>query len=1030
MNLTAAAVRNKTFTVFTTFIVIVAGMAAFGTLGQLEDPQFTIKSAVVYTTYPGATPAEVELEVTDRIEKAIQEMPQIKQIESHSRSGLSHIKVDILPKYTSDVLPQIWDELRRKVNDVRGELPPGVSTPVVIDDFGDVYGFLLGVVGDGFTYAEVERHVDAMKKELALVPGVARVELWGVQPETVYLEVSQTRLIGSGVSVDDIRNTLQQQNMVVEAGGVEVDSERFRIEATGMFRSPEDIGDLSIRGRLLPAAGTSALIRISDIANVRRAYREPTTALMRIGGRASIGIAIANQPGVNIVTLGEALDKRLAELTADLPVGIEIERVAWQGDLVSQSIKDFVVNLIEAVVIVVICLWLAMGLRPSLIVGLSGLVFVILGTFIVMALLKIDLQRMSLGALVIAMGMMVDNAIVVVDNMMVKLAAGEDREKAAIDAASLPSMPLLGATCIAVLAFFPIALSTENAGEYCASLFSMVAISLLLSWVMAVTVTPVMCMAMLPGPKPGADLVDPYGGFLFRSFRRVLKVAIKMRMVVLIAAVGALAVSFGGFGYVSKMFFPNSSRPQVMIDIWLPEGTRIEETTALIARVEKQLLTREEVQSVAAFIGQGPPRFYLPVEPEKPYASYGQLIVSVDDFRKINLLMKEVDEWASQNVAEAQVLPRKYGLGPSETWPVKLRVSGPAVADPDVLRRVAGEAADVLASSPHAKVVRFDWRERVKKVVAEYDQSNGRWTNVSRAGVADATRRAFDGTVVGQYREQDKILPILLRHTEAERRSAAADFDTLLASRDFGEGAVPLAQVTREIKVEWEDPLIWRLDRRRAIMVQALSKGLATELRSPDIVERVAAIPLPPGYAMVWEGEYKNSRDSQASLIPGMVPAALLVALTLVALFNCYRQPLAIVAVIPLALIGVVAGLLITGQPFGFVALLGAMSLAGMMIKNAIVLIDEINARLAAGGKPYDVVLDSAVSRLRPVLLAAGTTVLGVIPLLQDVFWVSMSVTIMFGLTVGTVITMVLLPALYSLLYGVKPDAGPANDAG
>jgi multidrug efflux pump subunit AcrB len=1027
MNLTAAAVRNRTFTVFSTMVLIVAGLAAFGTLGQLEDPEFTIKSAIVVTPYPGAAPSEVELEVTDRIEQAIQKMPQIKQIESLSRFGLSHIKVDIQPKYRSDVLPQIWDELRRKVNDVRTQLPPGAGTPQVIDDFGNVYGFVLGVVGDGFNYAEVERHVDAIKKELSLVKGVARVELWGVQPEAVYLDVNQTRLVGSGLTVQDIRATLQQQNLVVDAGAVEVDAERLRVEATGMFRTPEDIGDLTVRSLNVQSDQSQALIRIRDVATVRRGYVEPSTALMRVDGRPALGMSIANQPGVNIVNLGLALDARLRELIADLPVGIEVQRVAWQGDLVSQSIKDFVVNLVEAVVIVLVVLWVAMGLRPALIVGFSGLIFVILGTFVVMALFKIDLQRMSLGALIIAMGMMVDNAIVVVDNMMVRIGSGMDREKAAIESASAPSMPLLGATVIAVLAFFPIALSTENAGEYCASLFSMVAISLLLSWVMAITITPVMGMAMLAAPKADAAGGDPYAGGMFAAFRGVLRAALKLRMIVIILGIGLLVTSLWGFQFVGKMFFPNSSRPQFMVDIWLPEGTRIENSHDVITQVEKQLQSMPEVQSVAGFVGQGPPRFYLPVEPEKPYSSYGQLIVTVHDFRTIETLMVQLSDWSSQHMAEALVFPRKYGLGPSETWPVKLRVSGPAVADPDVLRRLAREAADVIASSPYAKVVRTDWRERTKKVVAQYDQTNGRWTMVSRAGVADATRRAFDGAAVGQYREQDKLLPIYIRHVEEERRRAPEDLQTLLVNRDFGEGSVPLAQVTRDIAVQWEDPLIWRLDRRRAVMVQALPVGLATELRSPDIVERVAQIKLPPGYTMTWEGEYRNSRDSQASLVPGIVPALLLVALTLVALFNSYRQPLAIALIIPLALIGVVGGLILTGQPFGFVALLGAMSLAGMMIKNAIVLIDEINARNAAGDKPYDAVITAAVSRLRPVLLAAGTTVLGVLPLLQDVFWVSMAVTIMFGLALGTVITMVFLPALYCVLYRVTPNTPAAT---
>ena len=696
--------------------------------------------------------------------------------------------------------------------------------------------------------------------------------------------------------------------------------------------------------------------------------------------------------------------------------------MAWQGDLVSHSIVDFVRNLIAAVLIVLAVLWVAMGLRPALVVGITGLVLVILGTFIFMAVLKIDLQRMSLGALVIAMGMMVDNAIVVVDNMMVRLRRGMNREEAAIESASKPAMPLFGATAIAILAFYPIAASTENAGEYCASLFSMVAISLGFSWIVAITVTPVVGMLMLASPKGTAE-TDPYGSRFFQAYRKLLITVLRMRIPVLLVFVALLISSGISFRFVNQMFFPSSSRPQFMVDVWLPEGTTIERTSEVVGRIEKLLANRKEIQSIAAFIGQGPPRFYLPVEPEKPYSSYGQLIVSLKDFRDAEKLMHEIDVWAGENLADAEVIPRKYGLGPSETWAVRLRISGPAVADPDTLRRLADEAKEIIAASPQAKVVRTDWRQRVPTIVAEYDVTNGRWTNVNRKGIADATRRAFDGVTVGQYREKDKLLPIVLRAVDSEREEAATALPTLQVSSALGENTIPLGQVTRDIRLEWEDPLIWRWDRRRAVTVQAAPVGLATELRTPELVEKISKIKLPPGYTMEWDGEYKSARDAQASLVPGIVPAVLIMALILVGLFNSYRKPLIIVLIIPFAMIGVTLGLLITRQPFGFVALLAAMSLAGMMVKNAIVLVDEIDALQAAGQAPFDAVINAAVSRLRPVLLAAGTTVLGVIPLLSDVFWVSMSVVIMFGLTLGAVITMVLLPTIYSLLFGIRNRA-------
>ena len=1022
MKLTAGAVKRRTFTLFASVSLVLAGIASYFTLGQLEDPEFTIKNAVVVTAYPGASPKEVELEVTDRLELAIQQLPQVKYVSSFSRQGLSQITVAIQPQYRSGQLPQVWNELRRKVGDTRRQFPPGVGEPRVVDDFGDVYGFVLGVVSDGFSDADLERYVDGLRKELSLVKGVARVEVWGVQPECIYLDVSQSRLANAGVSVDQIRNTVQQQNLVVDAGAIDVGNQRVQVATTGMFWTPEDIADLSIRGGLIGKTEPAGLVRLGDIAEVRRDYQQPPVALMRVDGRPAIGLAITNQPGVSIVKLGQALDDRLAELTAKLPVGIEIQRVAWQGDLVSHSIVDFVKNLIAAVLIVLAVLWVAMGLRPALVVGITGLVLVILGTFIFMAVLKIDLQRMSLGALVIAMGMMVDNAIVVVDNLLVRLGRGMNPEEAAIESASKPAMPLLGATAIAILAFYPIAASTENAGEYCASLFSMVAISLGFSWIVAITVTPVVGMLMLAS-REGAESADPYGTRFFRAYRKLLTAALRMRIPLILVFVVLLIGSGLSFRFVNQMFFPNSSRPQFMVDVWLPEGTRIERTSEVVGNLEDLLGKKSEVQSVAAFIGQGPPRFYLPVEPEKPYSSYGQLIVSLKDFRDTEKLMHEIDVWANENLADAEVIPRKYGLGPSETWAVRLRVSGPAIADPDALRRLADEAKEIIAASPQAKVVRTDWRQRVPIIAAVYDVTNGRWTNVDRKNIGDATRRAFDGVIVGHYREKDKLLPIVLRAVDSEREEAAAAFPMLQVSRVFGGNTIPLGQVTRDIRLEWEDPLIWRWDRRRAVTVQAVPVGLATELRTPELAEKISKIKLPRGYTMEWDGEYKSARDAQASLVPGIVPAALIVALILVGLFNSYRKPLIIVLIIPFAMIGVTLGLLVTRQPFGFVALLAAMSLAGMMIKNAIVLVDEIDALLAAGQAPFDAVINAAVSRLRPVLLAAGTTVLGVIPLLSDVFWVSMSVVIMFGLTLGAVITMVLLPTIYSLLFGIRNPA-------
>ena len=1032
MNLTAIAIEKRAFTYFATALLSVAGIASFFNLGQLEDPEFTVKTAAITTLYPGANPTEVELEVTDRIELAIQEMPQIDFLESLSRAGVSLIKVEIKSEFWSDRLPQVWDELRRKVRDVESTLPPGAGRPDVSDDYGDVFGFQLAITGDGYSYAQLEGYAKDIKKELSVVEGVARVDLWGVQRKLVYIDISETQLSQLGLTDASIEATLLNQNMVVDAGSVDVQDQRWRIAPTGEFASPQDIGDLNVRPSLIDSvqnratasglAQSSELIRIRDIGTVRRGYAEPPFSLMRFNGEPSIGISITNISGVNIVKVGQAIDRRLEELIAELPVGLEVHRVHWQSDIVDEAVKGFLINFAEAVGIVLIVITIFMGWRMGIIIG-TALVATILGSLVLMAVFGIDLQRMSLGALVIALGMMVDNAIVVADGMAVRLQRGMDRKQAAIEAASLPSWPLLGATVVAVMAFYPIFASIEGAGEYCRTLFTVVAISLLTSWVVSMTITPLQCMDMLPGPKEGEGDADPYGGAFFRGFRRILGAAIRIRFLTIASMVALLVVAVIGFGGVKQLFFPDSSMPKFMIDYWAPEGTRIGQVAADLRAAESKLLADDRVESVAAFIGSGPPRFYLPVDPELPYQSFAQLIVNVHDFKDVVPLIKDVDPWFQDNLPQAVLLNRLYGVGPSNTWKFELRISGPAVADPRVLRSLAGEAIAVLEANDLSGFAGSDWRQRVRKVVPAYSQERARWAGVTRNDLAQATKRAFDGRVVGLYREQDDLIPIVLRHVEEERLNVGG-FDVLQVQPGLSTATVPLSQVTDAVTTEWEDPIIWRRDRRRTITVQAnpiLGETLPT-LRA-DVLADIEAIELPPGYSMEWGGEHEDTVDSQQSLVPGAIPAVAVIGLIVVGLFNAFRPPLVIVLTIPFALIGIAAGLLGTGTPFGFLALLGAMSLAGMMIKNAIVLLDEINLNLDAGKAAYQSVMDAALSRLRPVALAAATTVLGVAPLLQDVFWIGMAVTIMAGLTFGTVLTMVLVPVLYATLYGIRSPA-------
>jgi multidrug efflux pump subunit AcrB len=628
MRLPALAIEKSAVVWFAVLLLVIGGFAAFKSLGQLEDPEFTIKTVVVTTAYPGASPEEVEQEVTERIELKLQELQEIDYIESFSRAGLSTVKVQIQPSYTSEQMPQIQDKLRRKVHDVETALPPGAERPVVNDDFGDVFGLLLAVTADGYSLAELKAYVDGLKRELALVEGVAKVDLWGAQQRAIYLEVRQSRLAQLGLSEDSIEQTLQSQNLVVDAGAVDIADNRLRIAPTGAFLTTQDIAELVVRPSALDVAQAAlgprgvtrateaspdALLRIGDIGEVREGYRDPPTTLLRYDGLPAIALAISSQPGVNVVDVGRVVDRRLHDLVAELPVGVEVHRVHWQSDAIQEAVDGFFMSLLQAIVIVLAVLALAMGVRMGVIIG-SGLLLTILATFIVMALFGIDLQRMSLGALVIALGMMVDHSIVVADGAAARLAQGADPREAAIEAASRPAWPLLGATFIAVLAFYPIYASNEGAGEYCAPLFSVVAISLLASWVLSVTVTPLQCLRTLRPPKmTGAPARE---GRMLRLYLGFLRSCIRFRYVTIGVAVAALVVSAASFGLVTKLFFPDSSMPKLMIDYTAPEGTRIEQVDREVRRLETHLADDPRVAAVASFIGAGPPRFYLPVDPE------------------------------------------------------------------------------------------------------------------------------------------------------------------------------------------------------------------------------------------------------------------------------------------------------------------------------------------------------------------------------------------------------------------------------
>jgi multidrug efflux pump subunit AcrB len=936
MSITEYAIKNKAVSYLFIAIVLFGGIGSYFVLGQLEDPVFTIKKAIVVTQYPGASAYEVELEVTDVIEKAIKEIPDIEHLYSFSRPGVSIVKVDVEQYIWMDRLPQIWDEMRKKIRDVTPQLPPGAGKPDISDDFNFVYGFVMAITGDGFSYAELEDWADDFKRELDLVPGVSRVELWGVQDKVIYIDVSEQQMAERGLSAENFVETLGRQNMVVDAGSIDVQDLRLRVVPTGEFLTPEDIGELFLHPRLQAQGDQTGapvstdrqtsqtarptgvggvrpeaeLIRIKDIATVTTGYLEPPQSLMRTDGQQAVGIQIAAREDVNVVDVGKRLEKRIEEILPEMPVGLEITKVAWQSELVTESIVSFFMNLAGSVAIVLIVLTVPMGWRMGVIIG-SGLVLTILGTFVGMTIFGYPFQRMSLGALIIAMGMMVDNSIVVADGIQVKINSGMDRVKAAIEAATNPSMALLGATVIAVMAFYPIFASRADAGEYCRSLFVVVAISLSLSWLLALVQTPLQCLAMLPEAKApeGGEEKDPFDTKFFNGYKGLLQVAIRYRWIFMGIMVVMLFGAIYSFGYVKQMFFPYASRNQIMVDFWFDEGTRIQTASERVKAAEEQLMKNELVTTVSSFFGKGPPRLYLPVDPELPYyQNYVELIVNTESYKQIDQLIAEFEPWVKEHYPDITTRVRKYGVGPSDTWKFEWQISGPAEADIALLREIGEKGMAILRKEPRAKEIKTSLMNRREKIVPVYDQPRGRWAQVSREDIGRATRRAYDGQQVGLYREGDDLYPILLRHPPEERHAAADNFNLLQIKPIRSAQTVPLAQVTKDIVTEYEEPFINRWDRRRTVTIQATPAWWSTypDLKNhvyDEFMELMAT--LPPGYDIFMDGEDESQLDNQSSLQPGLLPSSIIILFVMVVLYSAFRPPLIIICTIPFALIGV-----------------------------------------------------------------------------------------------------------------------------
>ncbi|EGQ7650815.1 MFS transporter [Vibrio parahaemolyticus] len=1016
MNIAEYSIKNKVISWLFIVILAIGGVTSFLELGRLEDPAFTIKDAMIVATYPGATSKEVEEELTYPLEKEIRKLPYIDRITSTSSNGMSQIMVSMKMDYGPDELPQIWDEMRRKINDLQPTLPQGVQSLQIIDDFGDVYGVMLMLTGDDYDYVELKRYADHLRREIELVDGVGKVDIAGDQQEMLFVEISLDRLASLNLDMNVVSGLLNQQNNVVSAGEVMVNGESLVIRPSGTLNTVQALENLIIHGR-----DTGNLIRLKDVATITRGIQEKPGNMILFNGKKAINIGISFASGVNVVEVGERLNAELSSLESIKPAGLDMSYFYNQAQEVDDSVKAFVISLAEAVAIVIIVLLFTMGLRSGVIIGVV-LLLTVFGTFILMNYNNIELHRISLGALIIALGMLVDNAIVVVEGILVGLKKGRTKVQAAVDIVKQTQWPLLGATVIAITAFAPIGLSQDATGEFMGSLFWVLCFSLFLSWVTAITLTPFLADLLLKEEEKdtnGED-EDPYKGWLFVVFGALLKFSLRFRWMTVAAMVALLVGAVIAFGNVKQQFFPPSNTPMFYVDMWMPEGTDIRQTIKQAEKVESYIRQQDDIDFVSVSIGQGLQRFALTYQPEKSYEAYAQFQVRTTDRDNMFKLLHKLDDNLAKTFDEPTFQFKLMEFGPSPASKIEARITGP---DPKVLRELAVQVEDILHTEPGARNIRHDWRERTKELVPVFNESKARRLGISKEDLSSTLQMAFGGSTFGVLRDGTHTLPIMMRLPEAER----VDFESLQNVKIWSPSLqtyIPVDQIIDGVELDWSEPLIQRRDRKRTLTVLAdhdvLSDDTAASLFA-RVQPKVMALHIPEGYEITWGGEYESSKDAQEGLFGSLPMGYLLMFIITILLFNSIKKPLVIWFTVPLSIIGVAFGLLTTNMPFSFTAFLGLLSLSGMILKNGIVLLDQINLELESGKEPYLAIVDSAISRVRPVSMAALTTILGMIPLVFDAFFGSMAITIMAGLGFATVLTLIVVPVMFAILFRIKP---------
>ena len=1008
MKLVKYFLSKKPVTILLLVLVLAGGLLAYVKMGKLEDAPFTIKQALVLTPYPGASPSEVQSQVTDVLEESIQALGELYYLKTENRAGLSKITVYVKKETRADEMQQLWDKLRRKVSDVQSKLPEGAGPSVVNDDFGDVLGVFYGLTGSGHSYRELEDEAKLIKNEILKVKNVAKVEIYGTQTPTIDISVSPSVMARSGITMADIARAFEAQNKVVDAGGIDVGSNRLRIESTGNFYSLDDIRNLTIVSR------TGEHFRLADITRIEESYQTPASNLMRINGQPAVGIAISTVPTGNVVDMAAAVKESLQQMSGSMPEGFELVTLYDQGYESAVANQGFILNLIISVLTVVAILLFFIGFKNGLLIG-SGLVFSIFATLIVMLCTDIALQRMSLAAIIIAMGMLVDNAIVVSDSALVNMQRGMRKRVAIMRACSSTALPLLAATIIAILTFLPIYFSPHITGELLSSLVIVIGVSLMFSWVFALTQTPFFIQEFVRRPRPEELKSTLFDGKYYNMFRRSLHWVIKHRYATIACMVLLLVLSAWSSKFIPKVFVPALDKQYFTVDVWLPEGSNIDETGKLAEEMAEYIRTHGEAEMVSTFIGRTPPRYYLSNVAFGPQSNYTQLLVKCHTSEESRRLNAALQDSIRLKFPGPLIKVNKFELSPLTEAVIEARFLGP---DPAVLDSLVGQAIEIMRRNPKVADARNEWGNMALMLRPVYDPVKAGELGITKAQMMQSVKSISDGVPVGIYRDNEKKVPVLLKSEGYDITDAASLGNFSVWN---GERSAPLSQVTERIETTWEFPQMRTYNRQLSMAAMCgVKPGHTMAEVHGEIRSEIEAMPLPPGYTFFWDSQYKDQGEAMEAIAKYFPLAFLMLIVILVALFGNFRQPIIILCILPLSLIGVAVGMLLTGFDFGFFPIAGWLGLLGMIIKNVIVLIDEINIQRREGVPAYTAVIESTVSRTRPVLMAATTTILGMVPLLFDIAFGGMAATIIFGLTFATLLTLFVTPALYILFYRIK----------